>query len=41
MSQEFFDGMIVVMLPSALAVAWLVWRASPADSDFKHGPSDH
>jgi hypothetical protein len=28
MTQEFFDGMIVVLLPSMLMVAWLVWRQS-------------
>jgi hypothetical protein len=34
MTQEFLDGMIVVLLPSMLMVAWLVWRAVPIDSDF-------
>jgi hypothetical protein len=34
MTQEFLDGMIVVMIPSMLTVAWLVWRATPVDSDF-------
>ena len=41
MTQEFFDGMIVVLLPSMLMVAWLVWRAVPIDSDFRNGSSDH
>jgi hypothetical protein len=34
MTQEFLDGMIVVLLPSMLMVAWLVWQAVPIDSDF-------
>jgi len=34
MTQEFLDGMIVVLLPSMLMVAWLVWRTVPIDSDF-------
>jgi hypothetical protein len=28
MTWEFVDGMIVVMLPSMLTVAWLTWRAA-------------
>jgi hypothetical protein len=28
MTQEFLDGMIVVMLPSMLTVAWMLWRAA-------------
>jgi hypothetical protein len=31
---DFLAGMIVVLLPSMLTVAWLVWRAAPSDSDF-------
>jgi hypothetical protein len=41
MTQEFLDGMIVVLLPSMLMVAWLVWQAVPIDSDFWHGLLDH
>jgi hypothetical protein len=34
MTQEFLDGMIVVMLPSMMMVAWMVWRATPVDPKF-------
>jgi hypothetical protein len=34
MTQEFLDGILVAMMPSMFIVAWLVWRASPIDSDF-------
>jgi hypothetical protein len=27
MSHDFIAGMIVVMLPSMIVVAWMVWRA--------------
>jgi hypothetical protein len=33
MTLEFLDGMIVALLPSMLVVAWLVWRATPVDSE--------
>jgi hypothetical protein len=28
MTRDFIDGMLAVMLPSMLVVAWLVWRAN-------------
>jgi len=34
MTMQFVDGILAAMLPSMLMVAWLVWRAAPADSDF-------
>ena len=37
MTQDFLDGMIVVLLPSMLAVAWLLWGATHADSEFQRG----
>jgi hypothetical protein len=30
---DFLAGMIVVLLPSMLTVAWLVWRATPLESE--------
>jgi hypothetical protein len=30
---DFLQGILVVLLPSMLTVAWLVWRAIPADSE--------
>ena len=34
MTQDFLDGLLVSMMPSMLMVAWLLWRVTPADSDF-------
>ena len=34
MMLEFVDGVLAAMLPSMLTVAWLVWRATPVDSEF-------
>jgi hypothetical protein len=28
MTQDFLDGMLMVMLPSMFTLAWLVWRAA-------------
>jgi hypothetical protein len=28
MNMDFLDGMLVVMIPSMLTVAWLVWHAA-------------
>ena len=33
MMMRFLDGFLIAMLPSIFMVAWLVWRATPADSD--------
>ena len=41
MTQDFLDGMIVVLLPSMLAVAWLLWGATHADSRVPARPLDH
>ena len=37
MTQDFLDGMLVVLLPSMLAVAWLLWGATHAESDSQRG----
>jgi hypothetical protein len=31
---DFLDGILVALLPSMIVMAWLVWRASPAEADF-------
>jgi hypothetical protein len=33
MTQDFLDGMLVTLIPSMLAVAWLIWRADAGDAD--------
>lgn len=33
MTMEFLDGILVALMPSMIVVAWLVWRATPADAD--------
>lgn len=30
MTQDFLDGMLIVMIPSMLTLAWLIWR-TPSD----------
>jgi len=37
MTMDFLHGMIAVLMPSMLAVAWMVWQATPADAE----PLDH
>ena len=37
MTMDFLHGIIVVLMPSMLAVAWLVWRATPENAQ----PLDH
>ena len=31
---SFLDGILVVLMPSMLVVAWLAWRATAVDSRF-------
>ena len=31
---SFLDGILVVLMPSMLMVAWLAWRATAVDLDF-------
>ena len=34
MTMQFVYGFLAAMLPSMFMVAWLVWQAAPAGSDF-------
>jgi hypothetical protein len=31
---DFWDGILVTLIPSMIAVAWLVWRAPRVDADY-------
>jgi hypothetical protein len=31
---DFLQGILAALLPSMFVVAWFVWQATPADSDF-------
>jgi hypothetical protein len=37
---DFLHGIIVALLPSMITVAWLVWRATPIDSEVGAAPLD-
>ena len=33
MTPDFLAGIFFALIPSMLAVAWFVWRATPVDSE--------
>ena len=37
---DFLHGIIAVLMPSMLAVAWLAWRATPADAELLDDQDD-
>ena len=34
MTLDFYHGILTALMPSMLIVAWMVWRATPIDSEF-------